>query len=106
MFVRKVMALGTLPEAADAVYTAPADVTGLIHNVTLHNKSVNAQTVTLQYHSGSVDYQMYRLQIPAADTVSLGFYNEGFVVMTGCSLRGYATEAGAVNVKVDGTEES
>jgi hypothetical protein len=106
MFVRKQLAFQEVASAQAAVYTAPAGVKALVHNIVMHNMTVNSETVGVSYHDGVTERALYRLALPPGDTVNLGFYNEGLVVMPGASLRMGASAASAINVKIDGTEES
>jgi hypothetical protein len=89
------------------VYAPTALVTGLIHNILLHNKSGVSAQVDISFYdaASSLSYSLYALTVASGDTVNLGYYNEGLIVPGGCRLRARSA-ADAVNMKVDGTEET
>ena len=102
---RKTLAFSRLQATKGDLYAPAAGRKGFVHNMELHNTNTSAETVILNFHDGSNEYQLYKVAIDPDDTVQLDFRGEGTVVDDGSKFTGNADTADVVTYKFSGTEE-
>ncbi len=103
---RKNLYFGQLATSKADIYS-PSSADGLVHNILIHNTHSAAETVSLFYHDGSNEYQLYEMSVNADETVHLEYIGEGFYVEDAGKITGNtSTTASAVTIKIDGTEET
>jgi len=103
---RSVLAHGTLTAISASIYTAPALTTGHPHLIRWHNITASPQTVTVGYNDGATPIEVDKFEIPAYDSITQEFVNEGDLVEAGHSITAYCGAGSAVTYKVVGTEAS
>lgn len=101
---RKVLAFGRLPSSKGNLYV-PAGVKGCVQSAVFHNTGGSAETVVLNYHDGTNEYQWLQQSIAAGDTFTLNLPGEGDTVDAGGRLTGNADTADVVVFKLSGVEE-
>lgn len=75
----------------------------VVHNIILHNTTATTRTVILGPSHSSTYRQMYKLDLPAYDSVQISLPGEGLVLAVGDKLRGNADTTG-VNIFTYGSE--
>jgi len=103
---RKALAFGQLPATKGDLYAPPSGSKGLVHNIVLHNANTTAETVVLNYHDGTSEYEIFNQSLSAGETVIWDFKGAGDIVEDGGKYTGNTDTASKVTYKVDGTEES
>jgi len=106
-YATKKLAFLRLGSSNGDVYDPPASTKGLIHNIIIHNShAADAQTVILNYHDGTNEWELYNLILIGKETVQLTFANEGLMVDAASKLTGSSTDASITVVHISGSEES
>jgi len=104
-FTRANLANIQLANSKGDVYS-PSSVTGLIHNILLHNTNSTTETVELLYDDGSNEYQIYKKDLAANETLQLDYPNEGLVVPDAAKITGNTTTASKVTCLISGSTEA
>ncbi len=97
----KLIYAGELPSSIGDLVTVSA--ISVIHNIALHNTTISTRTIILGPSHSSTYRQMYKIELPAYDSVQISFPGEGIVLAIGDKLRGNADTSG-VNVFIYGSE--
>lgn len=105
-FSRKVLAFIQMPSSKGDIYDPSGSSNGLVHTIMIHNTNTSTETVVLNYTDGSNEYEIYKEDILANDTVVIPFANEGFVVMNAGKITGNTTTASKVTIYISGSEET
>lgn len=101
---RKTLAFIRLPATKGDLY-APSGVKGLVQNIILHNTNTSDETVVLNYHDGTNEYEVFNQVVAAGATLVWDFRGAGDVVEDGAKYTGNTDTAAKVTMKVVGTEE-
>jgi hypothetical protein len=103
---RKSLAFGQLPSTKGDLYSPATGNKGLVHNIVLHNANTTAETVVLNYHDGTNEYEIFNQSLAVDETLIWDFRGAGDVVEDGGKYTGNTTTASKVTYKVNGTEET
>lgn len=103
---RKTLAFVQLPDSKGDLYTPSSGTRGLVHNIVIHNTNTTTETVSLNYHDGTNEYEILNQNILAGDTLVWDFRGAGDIVEEGAKYTGNTTTAAKVTFKVSGTEET
>jgi hypothetical protein len=106
IYVRKVLAFIQMPNSKGDIFVPGGTANGLVHIIMLHNINTTTETIVLNYHDGTNEYEIYKEDILANDTVVIPFANEGFVVMNAGKITGNTTTASKVTIYISGSEET
>jgi hypothetical protein len=72
----------------------------------IHNTNTSTETVVLNYHDGTNEYEILNQDVAAGDTFIWDFRGVGDIVEDGGKYTGNTTTAAKVTFKVSGTEEA
>jgi hypothetical protein len=101
---RKTLAFLQLPATKGDLY-APSGVKGLVQSIILHNTNTSDETVVINYHDGTSEFEVFNQVIAAGATLVWDFRGAGDVVEDGAKYTGNTDTATKVTLKVVGTEE-
>ena len=105
-FSRKKLAFIQLADSKGDIYDPAALTIGLVHNIVLYNSNTTTETVVLNLHDGAAEYQLFKIDLTAYETVVLDFEGEGLVVDAASKLTGSTTTASKVTCLITGSEET
>jgi hypothetical protein len=94
-----------LANAKGDIYDSGANI-GLVHNILIHNANTTTETVVINLHDGTNEYQIYKIDLTANTTVQPSYGGEGLVVDAASKLTGNTTTASKVTCAVFGTTRS
>ena len=103
---RKTLAFVQLPATKGDLYAPPSGYKGMVHNIVIHNTNTSTESVVLNYHDGTNEYEILSQDVAAGDTFIWDFRGAGDVVADGKKYTGNTTTGSKVTFKVSGTEES
>jgi bifunctional ADP-heptose synthase (sugar kinase/adenylyltransferase) len=104
IYTHETLALGQLPATQTDLYDPAAGVTGLVHNITLHNINTIAETVELWKHNGTTAFQIAKLSLAANETLIISFSNDGMTVDGAHKIQGKSATAAKVTYDISGTK--
>lgn len=102
---RKKLAFIQLAASKGDIYD-PGTAIGLVHNIVLFNANTSSETIVLNLHDGTNEYQLFEIVLTSKDTVILDFRGEGLVVDAASKITGSTTTATKVTCLVTGSEET
>ncbi len=105
-YTTKKLAFIQLANSKGDIYDPPASTKGLVHNIILHNTNTTSETVVINLHDGTNEYQIYKVLLIANETLQFSYQNEGLVVDANSKLTGSTTTASKVTCLISGSEES
>jgi len=105
-FTRKKLAFLQLPSSKGDIYDPPSNTIGLVHNIVIHNTNSSPETVVLNLHDGTNEYQIFSIVATSGETVLLDFRGEGLVVDASSKITGNTTTSSKVTCLITGSEES
>lgn len=104
-FTPKKLAFIQLANSKADVYDSGTAI-GEIHNIILHNSNTTTETVVLNLHDGTNEYQIFKQALTTLETVILQFINEGLIVDASSKITGSTTTASKVTCFINGTERT
>ena len=103
-FTHETLGLGQLPNSQTDIYDPASGVTGMIHNITLHNTNTTSEFVELWKHNGTTGYQILKASLAANETLIISYGNDGLVIDGAHKLQGKTTTAAKVTYDISGTK--
>lgn len=104
-FTPKKLAFIQLPSSKGDIYDSGTSI-GEVHNILLHNANTTSETVVINLHDGTNEYQILKVGLSTLETLIIEFINEGLIVDASSKLTGSTTTASKVTCSVNGTERS
>ena len=104
-FTPKKLAFVQLANTKTTVYDSGTSI-GEVHNIILHNSNTTSETVVLNLHDGTNEYQLLKVVLTTLETLILEFINEGLIVDASSLISGNTTTAAKVTCSVNGTERA
>lgn len=105
-FSRKKMAFIQLASTKGDIYAPTSGKIGLVHNIILFNSNTSAETVVINLHDGTSEYQLFEFVMDSKDSITLDFKGEGLIVDVASKLTGNTTTSSKVTCLVTGSEET
>lgn len=105
-FARKKLAFIQLASSKGDIYDPAASTIGLVHNIVIFNSNTTSETVVLNMHDGTNEYQIVNIVLVAGDTAIIDFRGEGLIVDALSKITGNTTTAAKVTCLITGSEET
>ena len=105
-FTRKKLAFVRLASSKADIYDPPASTIGLVHNIILFNNYASSETIVINLHDGTNEYQLFQIILTSKDSVILDFKGEGLVVDALSKITGSTTTGAQVTCLINGSEET
>ncbi len=105
-FARKKLAFIQLASSKGDIYDPAASTIGLVHNIVIFNNNTTSETVVLNMHDGTNEYQLFQPVVSPKDSVILDFSGEGLIVDALSKITGNTTTAAKVTCLITGSEET
>lgn len=96
------LAFSQLAAAKADIYDSGTAI-GEIHNIILHNTNTTTEVVVLNLHDGTNEYELYKMNLIANETVQLSFAGEGLIVDASSKITGNTTTAAKVTCAIFGS---
>lgn len=111
LYVAKKLAFATLVAGGGGptpspIYTPSGSSKGLIHNILLCNDNSTAEDVVLLIDDGVNELPIFKVEVGAGESVTVGEIGEGYVLENGDTLTGYTTTSSMVTCAVFGSERT
>lgn len=105
-FARKKLAHGYLSDSLADIYVPGSGVTGLIHNIVLHNTHTSALSAIINYDDNTNDLKIVNVSLQADESIFIDFPGEGLVCINPASIRGNTSVASKIVCTITGSEET
>jgi len=104
-FTPKKLAFIQLPNSKGDIYD-PGTAMGEAHSIIIHNTNTTTETVVLNLHDGTNEYEIFKIALITNETIIFEFINEGLIVDASSKITGSTTTASKVTCLICGTERT
>ena len=98
-----VLAFIQLAATKGDIYDPAVDAS--VQNLILHNTNTTTETIELLYDDGTNEYQMWKMDLVANETVQIDFLGRGDIIKAAGKITGNTTTASKVTCKIIGVED-